>query len=63
MKIFLGWVQETICGSHLLEQLEERIPQFEAKTDECHRILERIHSIEQVCSRDTSNRRRKMPQV
>ena len=50
MEVLLGCVQEAICGSHLPEQHEERVPQFKTKTYECHRVLGRIHLVEQVCS-------------
>ena len=36
-------IQEAICGSHLSEQYEMRVSYYEAKIDECDRILEGIH--------------------
>ena len=61
MGVFPDGIHEIVCGLYLPMQYETRVSLFEAKADECDKISEGIHSVEQVCSIDVSHRGREVP--
>ena len=50
-KFFLDEFKKQYVGRIYLNNMRR---EFHKKTDECDRISKRIHSVEQVCSQDTS---------
>ena len=60
-KFFLDEFKKHYVGRIYLNNMRREFHNFETKVIKCNRISERIYTVEQVCSRDASKRRREVP--